>query len=118
MQEWPTRSRQPDTLDLVHAPASQALMHRIVLAVDGKQRFALLTRLSRDEFSCGNKTLLISQPQNLSRAHRLVGRLQPRNPHDRANHEINFRMRRDPNSSATAVHNLDLAQPFLLESGP
>src|SRR5215831_3884415 len=38
VQEGPARRGKPDAMDFVAAPAPQALMDRVVLAVDGQKR--------------------------------------------------------------------------------
>src|ERR1035437_10345090 len=49
IEKRPTRGRQPYAVNFVHAPAAQALMHRVVLAVDGEQRLALAASLGCDQ---------------------------------------------------------------------
>src|ERR1700733_6337543 len=95
VEEWPTRSSQPDALNLVHASAAQALMDGVVFAVNRKQWLALPASLGRDQLPRGDQTLLIRQPQGFSRAHRFIGCLQAGHADDGADHEVNFRMRRD-----------------------
>ena len=67
VQKRPARSGQPHALDLVHPAAAQALMHRVVLAVDGQQRLALATGLGGDQFACGHQAFLVGQPDGFAR---------------------------------------------------
>src|ERR1035437_2968733 len=118
IEKRPTRGRQPYAVNFVHAPAAQALMHRVVLAVDGEQRLALAASLGCDQLSRGDKTFLVGEPLNLARAHRFVSGLQPSHAHDGADYKVYFRMRGDTNRTRRTVSAFDLAQPFFITRAP
>src|SRR5579863_87892 len=102
-QKRPAGSRQPDALDFLHAPATQALMHRVVLAVDRQQRLALLTRLGSDQLSGGDQAFLVGEANNLAGANRLVSGLEPGDSDDGADHKIDLGMSRDSDGARGTV---------------
>ena len=111
MQERAARRGQPNPLYFFHPPATQALMHRIVLAVDGEQWFALPPGFGGIQFTGGYQTLVVRETYRFSSLDRFVGGFQPRNANDGANHEINFWMRSYADVTARAVHDLDVDEP-------
>ena len=82
-------------------------MNRVVLAVDGQQRLALLAGFRGDQFSGSDKTFFIGETYNLTGLHGFVGCLQPRHTDDGADYEVNFGMGRYANRPGRAVNHFD-----------
>src|SRR5581483_12316531 len=96
--------------------ATQALVYRVVLAVDWKQGFALATRLGGDQFARGHQAFFVREPESLSGAHGFVGRFQSRDTDDGAHHESDIAMSCDAYSAGSAVNYFDAFDSGRLES--
>ncbi len=107
VKKWSSGGGQPDALDLFHPSPAQALVDGIVLAVDGQQRLALAACLGGDQFSGRNQAFLVGQPDRLPGLYRFVRGFEAGDTHDRADHKINFRMSRHPDSSGLAVNDFN-----------
>src|SRR5215471_10614710 len=93
MQKRSTGGGEPDALDFFHASAAHALMHGVVLAIDGQQRFVLSAGFGGNEFTRGDKTFFVGQADGFACLDRFVGSFESGYAHDRANNEINLWMR-------------------------
>ena len=118
VQEWAARGGQPYPLDLIHPSAAQALVYRVVLAVDRQQRLALAPRLGGNQFAGGHQAFLVGQPDLLARLHRLVGGFQPGHADNCADHEIDLRVGRHGHGSSRAPHHLGLARTGVAQPLP
>src|SRR5579864_1949474 len=116
VQEWPAGSGEPDGLDLLHTPAAQALVHRIVLAIYGKQRLVVPPRLRGEQLAGGHHTFLVGQADSFSGFYCFVGGFQAGHADDGADHEIYFRMGRNLYCAGRAMDDLDFAQAIALKT--
>src|SRR5579859_5215565 len=71
--------REPDALDFADPSATHALVHGVVLAIDGKQRLALAARLGGDQFTRGDQAFLVRETYGFAGAHGFVCRFESRN---------------------------------------
>src|SRR5882724_9783612 len=110
VQEWATAGSEPDFADFVDLSAAHALMHRVVLAIDRKQRLVVLARFGSDQLSSCDQTFLIGKPDALTGFHRFVGSLESRNADDGADNKIYFRMSSDFDRACSPLGDLDLFQ--------
>ena len=117
VKKWSAGGGQPDAFDLFHPSAAQALVDRIVLAVDGQKRFALAARFGGDQFSGRHQAFLVGQPDRLSRPYRFVGGFEPGHADDRADHEIHIRMSGHPHGSGRAMHHFNVLHSGSLQPG-
>ncbi len=108
VKKWSSGGGQPDALDLFHPSAAQALVDRIVLAVDGQKRFALAARLGGDQLARCHQAFLVGQPDRLARPYGLVGGFEPGHADDRADHKIHVGMSGHPHSSGRAMHHFNI----------
>ena len=108
LQEWTARCGQPDVADLLHSSPTQALVDRIVLAVNWKKRLPLLSSFGGNQFARDHQAFLVGQTDGLPGAYGFIGGLQPRHAHDRADHEIYFGMCGHTDRSSRAVYDFDV----------
>ena len=106
------RNGPPDAVsqirsNLFHASATQALMDRIVFAVDGQQGLALTASLGGDQFSGGNQAFFVGQANRFASAYGFVGGFESGHADDRADYEIYVRMSRDSHGSRCSVNDFD-----------
>src|SRR5438093_10637062 len=84
VQEWPSRRRQPYSLYFLGSAPAQALVYRIVLAIDGQQWLALSLCLRRKQFSGRPQAFLIGQTYSLTPPAHLLSSFQASHAYDRA----------------------------------
>ena len=93
LPERSARGRQPDGLHLSVRAHPQALVHGVVLAVDGQDGHIALARCAGKNFARRHHALLVGQAHGLARQNGRVRRLQarprpqwlkPQNPHPAA----------------------------------
>src|SRR5689334_10729112 len=80
LSERPTGSSQDEPPHLASVPCPQALMNRIVLAINREDFDILLARCGHHQFASGNQHFLIAQRNLLAQADRFVGSLEPTTP--------------------------------------
>src|SRR5271156_491754 len=104
VQEWASGGSQPDALDFLHPATTQALMDRVVLAVDGQQRLTLFASFSGDQLAGSDQAFFISYTDCLSRLNSLVGGLKSSHADDGADHEVDLRMGGNPHRTRRTIH--------------
>src|SRR5262249_12218616 len=115
VQKRPTAGCEPHALDFVHAPAAHALMYRVVLAVDGKQRLALLFRFAGDQLPRSHQALFVGEPYLFSSTNSFEGSFESSHADDGAHHKINFRVRGHAHRACLAVNYLNVAETLALQ---
>ena len=115
MEKWTPRCSKPYAVDFIAPPAAHGLVDRVVLAVDGEQLLALAARFGGDEVAGGDQALFVSEPDGLTGSDGLVGGFQSGDTDDGADYEVSVRVSRDLHSSSSAVSDVDVAKPSLLQ---
>ena len=77
-------------LDLVVRAHAQALVHRVVLAVDGQDGHLALARRGGKNLARGHHALLVGQAHRLAREDGRMRGLKPRHAHNRRDDKVRF----------------------------
>src|SRR6516225_7336882 len=115
--EWPAGSRKPNAGDFVHTSTAHALVHRVVLAVDGEKRDIALPRFGGDQFSRCDEAFLVREAERLAGANSLVRGFEPGDSDDGTDDKIDFRVSRDSDGAGCAVNDFDLCEARVLQPG-
>src|SRR6185437_4763355 len=115
VKERAARGRKPYAADFVHLASPQALVHGVVLAINGEKRLALAAGLRGDEFTSRNQALFVGEANGLTGFNRLVGSFEPGDTHNRANDEIGFRMCGYADRAGRSVGDFDVADSVFVE---
>src|SRR6476660_1967950 len=115
VQEWAARSREPYAADLVHLASAEALMHGIVLAVDGQQGLALAAGFSGDELSGGDQALFVGEADSLAGFHGFAGGFEPSHTDDGAHDKIRIRVCGDTDGSSSAMRYFNIADTCVIQ---
>src|SRR6185437_887974 len=115
VKERAARGRKPYAANFVHLAPPQALVHGVVLAINGEKRLALAAGLRGDEFPGGEDGFFIREANGLTGFNRLVGSFEPGDAYNRADHEIGFRMRGYANRTGRSVGDFDVADSVFVE---
>ena len=107
LPEWPAGGCQPDGLHLGVRAHAQALMDRVVFAVDGQNRHIAFARRGGQNLAGRNHALLVGQSERFAGQNRRVRRLQTGHANNRRNHKIGLGQRRAGNGSSSSVNHFD-----------
>ena len=107
LPERPARSRQPDKLHFVVRAHAQALVHGVVLAVDGQDGHVALARSGGQDLARGHHALLVGQAHWFAGQNGRMRRLQSGHADDGRNHKIGLGQGRAGNRALGAMHDFD-----------
>jgi hypothetical protein len=107
MQEWAAGGGKPYAPDFLYLPASQALVDRVVFAIDREQRLALPAGFGSNDLSRGDQAFLIGQSDCFASANGLIGGLKSRYTDDCAYDEIYVWVGSHANVSGGTAADLD-----------
>jgi hypothetical protein len=116
LAERPARGGEPDGLDLAVRADAQALMHGVVLAVDGQDGHVALARGGGEDLAGGHHALLVGQADGLAGQDGGVRGFKAGHAHDGGDHEIGFGQRGAGDRAFGAVNDFDAGDAGLAQA--
>src|SRR5438270_8963635 len=96
----------------------EALMRRVVLAVDRQKWLALAARFHGDQLSRSNQAFFVGEPYGFASFHSFVSCFQPSHANDGADNEIGVRISCYAHRSGGAVSYFDISDTCFIQARP